>query len=172
MESTININFQNQFLNIYFYGKSNCNNIMSSIKGAFKAGKWQIQKIKNFIFDLQHIFWIPKRKIDFNNVFAKYNHEQFYFIQIGANDGVTGDDLRKFIEKYNWHGILVEPVPHVFKRLQNNYSGFKHLIFENSAISTKTGFSKFYSIIEADLENNNLFDSYDKFKIDQIIIRS
>lgn len=141
---------------------------MSSVKGGLEAIQWQIQKLFASFYNIQNIFWMPKSNIDTAKVFAAVNHEEFYFIQIGANDGVTGDDLRKFIQKYNWSGILVEPVPYVFKRLENNYSDFKNLIFENSAISTETGFAKFYSITEEDLQHNNLFENYSKFKIDQL----
>jgi FkbM family methyltransferase len=139
-----------------------------SIKGIVKAIFWNLKKCIHFVYELDTIFWMPSRKIDLDKLFAKFDRDEFYFIQIGANDGVTGDDLRQYIEKYKWHGILVEPVPYVFERLKKNYSGFSNLIFEKSAISSRSGFAKFYSISEKDLENNNLFDSYDTFKIDQL----
>jgi hypothetical protein len=40
------------------------------------------------------------------------------FVQIGSNDGTTGDPLRTFTEANDWSGLLVEPVPYVFARLQ------------------------------------------------------
>jgi hypothetical protein len=39
----------------------------------------------------------------------------FFFIQIGANNGMTGDPIRKYILKYHWRGILVEPQPDIFQ---------------------------------------------------------
>jgi FkbM family methyltransferase len=58
------------------------------------------------------------------------------FVQVGANDGVFGDPLRRYITKYPWRGILVEPQPNVFNRLANNYKPYAdRLIFENLAIS-------------------------------------
>lgn len=130
--------------------------------------KWQLQKYSRFIMELKTIFWLPRKSIDLTKLFAQFEDKIFYFIQVGANDGITGDDLRRYIEKYKWHGILIEPVPYVFERLKNNYSKFSNLIFENVAISQHSGFANFYSISEKDLDNKNLFENYDKYKLDQL----
>jgi len=58
------------------------------------------------------------------------------FVQVGANDGVFGDPLRRFILRYPWRGILVEPQPQVFARLADNYRDLTdRLILENLAIA-------------------------------------
>jgi FkbM family methyltransferase len=139
-----------------------------SIKGVVEAIRWQFVKLINMFLKLQTIHWMPQENINLSETFDKYNNDEFYFVQIGANDGITGDSLRKYIEKYEWRGILVEPVPYVFKRLMDNYKGFQNLHFENAAVSSKTGHSKFYSVNEYDLDNNNLFEKYDAYKIDQL----
>jgi FkbM family methyltransferase len=62
--------------------------------------------------------------------------EHMKFIQVGANDGTFGDPLRKYILKYPWHGILVEPQPDVFLKLCENYASVAdRLKFENVAIA-------------------------------------
>src|SRR5271166_6111911 len=63
----------------------------------------------------------------------------FYFIQVGANDGLKDDPLRRFVSKYHWRGILVEPQPQVFERLVKNYEAEKQLVFENVAIDDADG---------------------------------
>jgi FkbM family methyltransferase len=68
----------------------------------------------------------------------------FFFIQIGANDGKTADPLRSFILKYNWKGILVEPIKYYFEKLQKNYSTQNRLTFENSSIGSIEGFCDMY----------------------------
>lgn len=65
--------------------------------------------------------------------FAQENKEVF-FIQIGANDGISGDLIHDIILKYKWKGILVEPLPYLFKELKRTYKNKKELSFENSAI--------------------------------------
>jgi len=61
-----------------------------------------------------------------------------HFVQVGANDGVFSDPLRKYLLSHGWHGVLVEPQPLVFERLKVNYAACAdRLIFENLAISTQ-----------------------------------
>jgi FkbM family methyltransferase len=58
------------------------------------------------------------------------------FIQVGANDGEYGDPLRRYILKYPWRGILIEPQPDIYAKLRKNYAAIKdRLIFENVAIA-------------------------------------
>src|SRR3979490_1393094 len=63
----------------------------------------------------------------------------FFFVQIGANNGLTDDPLRQFVTKYHWHGVLVEPQPRVLQQLLKNYEQEKQLAFENAAIADKDG---------------------------------
>lgn len=46
------------------------------------------------------------------------------FIQIGANDGLFNDPIREFAIRNHWQGLVVEPVPDSYKKLQRNYSRF------------------------------------------------
>ena len=57
------------------------------------------------------------------------------FIQIGAADGLLHDPYREFILRKNLHGVLVEPLPAQFKRLQRNYRRKKGVSFANCAVS-------------------------------------
>jgi hypothetical protein len=58
-----------------------------------------------------------------NRVFENLSkhYSEIIFLQIGSNDGVSGDPLNFFINNYNWHGVLVEPIPFLFDQLQRNY---------------------------------------------------
>lgn len=77
--------------------------------------------------------------------FAK-SKKDFFFIQIGAYDGVTGDPIFKLSTKFKWKGILVEPQKDAFELLLNNYSGSNNLTFVNAAISNTNGPQKFYGV--------------------------
>ena len=66
-------------------------------------------------------------------------------MQIGANDGIRSDPIRKYIINFSWSGILCEPQSDVFQDLLNNYIAFKdQLIFENLAISEIDGTINMY----------------------------
>jgi FkbM family methyltransferase len=68
----------------------------------------------------------------------------FFFVQIGANNGLTDDPLRQFVTKYHWHGVLVEPQPQVFQQLLKNYEQEKQLAFENAAIADNDGTARLF----------------------------
>ena len=74
------------------------------------------------------------------------------FIEVGANDGISGDPLREFILKYRWKGVLVEPQPAVFAKLKANYAGLDDGIsFENVAISSSPDSLELYRLSSASL---------------------
>jgi FkbM family methyltransferase len=64
----------------------------------------------------------------------------FFFVQVGANVGDTPQDpLYRSIQKYGWHGLLVEPLTHAMAQLRTNYAGCEGLLFEQCAISDAEG---------------------------------
>lgn len=74
-----------------------------------------------------------------------------FFIQIGSNDGRTGDWLWTFRRHRSWSGILVEPVEAVFGRLQENYAPWEtRFRFERSAVGKENGSRPFYCVEAAE----------------------
>lgn len=67
-----------------------------------------------------------------------------FFIQIGANDGITYDPIRELIKKNKWKGIFYEPGNESFGQLKNNYKECSDLIFENKAVSNFDGKGTLY----------------------------
>ena len=65
--------------------------------------------------------------------------EPFYFVQVGANDGVLDDPLRELIYQHHFPGLLIEPLPDLFERLKTNYAGEHQLVYENVAILDREG---------------------------------
>lgn len=58
-----------------------------------------------------------------------------FLLQIGSNDGKTGDPLYPLLHKNPlWKALFVEPVPYLFERLKNNYPDTSRFSFENAAI--------------------------------------
>lgn len=67
---------------------------------------------------------------------SRLNNNKVRFIQIGASDGLRSDPIREFVLRYEWVGILVEPLPSVFCELKKNYESYaSRLTFINAAIS-------------------------------------
>ena len=60
------------------------------------------------------------------------------FIQLGANQGDTETDyIYKVQQKNNWRGILVEPHPHSYKLLKENYKDREGLLFDQDSMSKR-----------------------------------
>jgi FkbM family methyltransferase len=93
-----------------------------------------------------------------------------FFIQIGANNGITTDPLYKFVTLHNWDGILVEPVPEIFDNLNANYGNRQNLKFLNAAVAECDGFRTLYTLkidpstAEADAFYNAHPSSYSSFR--------
>jgi FkbM family methyltransferase len=85
-----------------------------------------------------------------------------FFVEIGANDGLQHDHLRPFILDRGWRGIMVEPVPYIFKRLESNYGKLERVALENAAVGDRDGTLPFYCLVDADAgERARLPDWYD-----------
>lgn len=61
-------------------------------------------------------------------------NDNFNFIQVGANDGISFDFLYSFVIKRKSKGVVIEPVFDYFKELQNNYKDFPEIIKVNKAV--------------------------------------
>lgn len=79
-----------------------------------------------------------------NNFFNSLFKEDVFFIQIGANDGVSVDPINSLIRNNNWKGILFEPGKEAFEQLKINYNNSPNLIFVNAAVSNYDGKGKLY----------------------------
>ena len=69
-----------------------------------------------------------------------------FFLEIGANDGVSGDPLFPFIKKFDWQGVMLEPVPETFELLERNYQNFSGVTLLNVALSERDGTRTMYMI--------------------------
>ncbi|MGH8461581.1 MAG: FkbM family methyltransferase [Stenotrophobium sp.] len=70
------------------------------------------------------------------------------FIQIGANDGMALDPLRAEVVCRRWRGVMIEPVPYVFKRLHQRYGKHPRIKLVNAAIADRDGSLPFYALAE------------------------
>jgi FkbM family methyltransferase len=72
---------------------------------------------------------------------------EVFIVQIGSNDGVTGDPVFPLLrDNPSWGALLVEPVPFLFEQLKRNYAGNKTVQFENVAVSGEAGKKSFHYV--------------------------
>lgn len=149
-----------------------------SIKNFIKRNN-KIAKLLSFAYNFGEFWKPPVTDINYliNKIFK--NRNNVFFLQIGANDGISGNSfLRQYILNNHWKGILVEPVPHNFKKLVMNYEGTTGLFFENVGIGSEVGVQPFYHFSESSSAWHNELGSFKREvlsnhnidKVDEMII--
>lgn len=68
------------------------------------------------------------------------------FLQIGAYDGVGEDDLRDLVMAHKLRGVLVEPQPDAFARLQRTYRDQPQVTLLQAAVAEEEGTRKLYCV--------------------------
>jgi len=128
------------------------------------------------------ILWVSKFDKALNILLRK---GEFYFVQIGANDGVRFDTLYEKITRYDIAGIVIEPLPRYFKRLKINYEDYPKVKALNVAIHpelkkivlhyidvTKSGALPPWSAGIGSLDPNHLDCLQKKYKLDPVLWES
>lgn len=86
-------------------------------------------------------------------------------LQVGANDGVTIDPVRKFAVLPKFTSYLLEPVPYIFMRLQKNYNACPQVkLFQQAIVDTEVSEQTFYYVMADDDKDigKGLFGSFSK----------
>ena len=61
-----------------------------------------------------------------------------YYIEIGANDGVSQSNTLLLELLHGWQGLLIEPIPSTFKRLTRNRSSRRNFLLKAACKSEET----------------------------------
>jgi FkbM family methyltransferase len=122
------------------------------VKGQLSELGYTIQRPPSPAFDPQFAL-----AVDFDYVLDHYlasrsDSRPFFFLQVGAYDGVVDDPLHERVRAGSWHGVLVEPQASPFERLRKTYEGVGDLTFVNAAISERPG-PKTMFVIQDELGN-------------------
>ena len=86
------------------------------------------------------------------------------FLQIGANDGKTGDLLYDCKRQRNWQGVLLEPQPTVFTLLEKNFPEDRYTLL-NAAMSKESGVATLFQIKDSEARWANGLASFKKESI-------
>jgi FkbM family methyltransferase len=80
------------------------------------------------------------RTIDFFIHEYSRTHKDIYFLQVGANDGMTWDPCYFFVRRDDWKGIVIEPQRQVFEeKLELTYKDTPGIQLMNVAVDTADG---------------------------------
>lgn len=72
--------------------------------------------------------------------------EGLHFIQVGANDGVRYDPINRFVTRYHWTGVLLEPIPRHFQALARKHGANPQLALIQAALDCQAGWRTIYEV--------------------------
>ncbi len=91
-----------------------------------------------------------------------------FFLNIGANDGL--DHIGEYAIRKKWRGIMVEPVPYIFKSLQKVYKRIPWVKLENVAIADAVGMQCFYFLKKTNyIPSGDTIGSFDQNHVKHIL---
>lgn len=96
-----------------------------------------INQLFIFVYKVKYKLYIRNYKLySFKRSLEKTfkTNKEFSFIQVGANDGISFDDLYDFVTKRKSFGVVIEPVKSYFEELKSNYLNFPNIVPVNMAI--------------------------------------
>ena len=96
----------------------------------------------------------PLPMLDLATELSVLKKQDFFFVQVGANNGKRYDPMYGLIYRHGLKGLLIEPLPDLFVELKANYASQVQLRFENAAIASQDGTVTIYRFkAEAPLED-------------------
>ena len=100
-----------------------------------------------YLFGIRYFFNPRPGSIEaFLDQFSK-STTNFQLVQIGANDGITHDPVHKFIKRYRWAGVLLEPQSWLVEnKLRPLYRKHDNIVIENLALGKENGAMYLYNI--------------------------
>jgi hypothetical protein len=81
------------------------------------------------------VYPLSRYPTSFNPCAYINTHTHMHRNRSGLGLELTFIHLHIYAQKYGWPGLLVEPLPDLFQRLQNTYHGYVNLSFANVAIT-------------------------------------
>ena len=93
---------------------------------------------------------IPASNESASSVLAKlFDQKRAVVVVVGSNDGVQGDSLAHLIRTHaKWQVLFIEPLPHLFRKLTQNYAPSPNYQFENIAVSAKKELRELWYVSE------------------------
>tara|TARA_B110000902_G_scaffold87437_1_gene103891 strand:- start:8309 stop:9073 length:765 start_codon:yes stop_codon:yes gene_type:complete len=70
----------------------------------------------------------------------------FFFLQIGANDGVSFDPIHQLVTRYKLKGICIEPIEEYFQELTITYKDLPNVKLIQKAVTDKIGTRVMYKV--------------------------
>lgn len=111
-------------------------NLKDSIKRILRPDT-RLYAFLSFLRNYPRNSYLPREIVAVDGVLSAFSKDNpgAVFVQVGSNDGISGDPLHEIVVHTRWTGVMVEPVPFLFEQLKANYLGqADRITFSNTAI--------------------------------------
>ena len=105
--------------------------------------------IENIKYFIHYCLDGKKRRFKIDNFLINFfkSKKKKLIIQIGGNDGINSDPLRRFFKKKgNYKAIIIEPLNYYYKSLKKLYKKRSDIVIKKLAISNKSKKRNIYYI--------------------------
>ena len=113
---------------------------------------------KLLFYKLKYLHESQQTKVGINRLSTKLikhlNYNDGFYVELGANDGVSQSNTLRLEKKFNWKGVLVEPNDKNYLKCVQNRSEL-NAIFHNACVSFNYK-KKFVNFLYADLMSISL----------------
>lgn len=89
------------------------------------------------------------RVLDLGDVIARLmldRGSELAFMQVGAFDGITADPLHRYISRYGWRGVMVEPQPRPAGQLRDLYKDNDRIRIIQAAVDRQRGTRTLFTV--------------------------
>lgn len=114
---------------------------------------------------VEHNYKSQAGQDDFVNRVFFHDKKGGFFLDIGAHDGVSGNNTYVFEKELGWKGICFEPLPHLFKQLQECRS----CICINACVASTQGTLPFLHVDGCDEMLSGLCGTYDQRSLNAVM---
>tara|TARA_Y100000590_G_C15694561_1_gene1004637 strand:- start:674 stop:1411 length:738 start_codon:yes stop_codon:yes gene_type:complete len=124
--------------------------------------------LPDFILQEYYTYKIKKQNYyghhELDKKLKKYlNYESGFYIELGANDGITQSNTYYFEKNMNWNGLLIEPINEKYLRCKKNRSK-KNFFYNKACVGFNYKSKKIkiiYSNLMSSLNDKNIYQTVD-----------
>jgi FkbM family methyltransferase len=140
--------------------------LKSAVQGLLSPLGYEIRKIPTTLH-MDARWGLNMFEMVMNDLLKQRAAQDLVLLQVGANDGVDQDPVRKILESHPIRSYLCEPLPDVYEKLAKNYQGFAHVTPVRCAVGARSEPLTLYRLAQGKTNwNDQLVASFDRKNVE------
>lgn len=140
--------------------------LKSALQGLLAPTGYEIRKIATTL-EMDARWGLDVFELVMGPLLARHAAGDLVLLQVGANDGVDQDPVRRVLEQHAIRSYLCEPLPDVYQKLVSNYQGFAHVTPVRCAVGARSQPLTLYRLPQGKTNwNDQLVASFDRKNVE------